>query len=292
MSAGVPDRAAYDNVSTAVAEPIETVERVAVATNAMVEIEAPASLPEGYTFDAEANGRPFTVTVPPGGVEKGQKFRVPLPSVSMDSLNINAPERSNIPVGHWRDDLCDCFRFGALHPVCWMAYCFPTILASQVMTRMSLNWLGGPVSAAEAASTFKKLLILFFIYWIIGSTLSAALITSKGDPHEHDNDFDWDGDENQPVQSKTTIGLTEYHNLWHFVFVLFGVFIATRTRYNIRERYAIPEQNCRGCEDVCCSCFCHCCVLAQMARHTGDYEAHTAMCCTENGLPSHVPNVV
>ena len=35
---------------------------------------------KGYTFEAETNGQVFTVTVPIGGVEEGQKFSVPFPS--------------------------------------------------------------------------------------------------------------------------------------------------------------------------------------------------------------------
>jgi hypothetical protein len=35
---------------------------------------------KGYTFEAQADGQPFTVTVPMGGVEEGLKFQVPVPS--------------------------------------------------------------------------------------------------------------------------------------------------------------------------------------------------------------------
>ena len=36
--------------------------------------------PQGYNFEAEANGHHFTVKVPVGGVEQGQKFSVPFPA--------------------------------------------------------------------------------------------------------------------------------------------------------------------------------------------------------------------
>lgn len=36
--------------------------------------------PQGYTFEAEAGGQPFTVRVPAGGVAEGQKFSVPFPA--------------------------------------------------------------------------------------------------------------------------------------------------------------------------------------------------------------------
>jgi hypothetical protein len=38
--------------------------------------------------------------------------------------------------------------------------------------------------------------------------------------------------------------------------------------------------------------WCNCCTVAQMARHTGDYEAHGARCCSETGLPPSASNDV
>ena len=66
-----------------------------------LEVVAPATLPEGYTFEAEQNGQAFTVEVPIGGVEEGQKFPVPFPSGS-DGV---AVPRVSRPVGHWKVSL-------------------------------------------------------------------------------------------------------------------------------------------------------------------------------------------
>jgi len=50
----------------------------ASANAAVVRVVAPATLEEGYTFDVLVRGRPLTVTVPVGGVRKGEEFEIRL----------------------------------------------------------------------------------------------------------------------------------------------------------------------------------------------------------------------
>jgi len=73
------------------------------------------------------------------------------------------------------------------------------------------------------------------------------------------------------------------------VVALFWICVASITRRYIRARSAIPETSCQGCEDFCCPTWCGCCAVAQMARHTADYETYTAKCCSETGLPVNAP---
>jgi len=102
----------------------------------MMEVIAPANLPEGYTFqvevpsssnnatDTENNSiRTFTVTVPKGGIEEGQSFSVPLPggSDALDDSMIRP--RVSIPVGHWRDGVLDICKYGPFHPLLWNSFC-------------------------------------------------------------------------------------------------------------------------------------------------------------------------
>ena len=75
------------------------------------------------------------------------------------------------------------------------------------------------------------------------------------------------------------------------VFILFLVLLC-KTRRHIREKYQIPEQQCHGCEDCCCTYWCSCCTVAQMARHTGDYKEHGARLCSETGLGPGAPSIV
>ena len=78
----------------------------------MVEVSAPSDLPEGYVFDAVANGQTFSVTVPAGGVSRGQTFSAPfVPGGGGLSAGISA-----VPEGRWKDGLCDCCVFGCCHP--------------------------------------------------------------------------------------------------------------------------------------------------------------------------------
>ena len=66
----------------------------------MCTFDAHVSCSQGYTFEAEANGRTFTVTVPQGGVKEGQKFTVPYPGDQGYLGPVTAG--TNIPVGAWR----------------------------------------------------------------------------------------------------------------------------------------------------------------------------------------------
>ena len=83
-----------------------------LAVEAAVEVTAPSDLPEGFVFDAVANGQTFSVTVPAGGVSRGQTFSAPfVPGGGGLSAGISA-----VPEGRWKDGLCDCCVFGCCHP--------------------------------------------------------------------------------------------------------------------------------------------------------------------------------
>ena len=59
-----------------------------------------------------------------------------------------------------------------------------------------------------------------------------------------------------------------------------------KTRKKLRREYSIP----RGLlfEDAILSLFCTCCALAQMGRHTADYDTYAAQACTKTGLSEHI----
>ena len=97
-----------------------------------IQVIAPATLPEGYEFDVTLpNQRIIKVAVPPGGVETGQTFPINvrnelLLSASPTNASMNGGGSSptiSIPVGHWRDDVKDLFRYGIFHPHCLVS-CF------------------------------------------------------------------------------------------------------------------------------------------------------------------------
>lgn len=80
----------------------------------------------------------------------------------------------------------------------------------------------------------------------------------------------------------------------HYVYLGLLIYIMWNVRYYVRQKYAIPEsETCQtGCEDLLCAVFCAHCTAAQMLRHTTDYDTYNATCCTETGVPPHVPSIV
>jgi len=68
-----------------------------------------------------------------------------------------------------------------------------------------------------------------------------------------------------------------------FVSFIFIVILATKTRKHIRQKYEIAATCFDGLlEDIFCSCFCSCCSIAQMLRHTAN--ADNVDCCSPTGL--------
>lgn len=76
----------------------------------LIEIIAPATLPEDYEFPVTMNHQRYLVKVPMGGVEAGQKFSVPMTQMMVQQAT------TSVPVGHWRDGLMDLFKHGIWHP--------------------------------------------------------------------------------------------------------------------------------------------------------------------------------
>ena len=102
--------------------------QVTVAGIPQIQVEAPSDLPEGYQFRVTLGGsRTMMVTVPPGGVEQGQKWSVPLQdsdtaAAASHCANVfQQPSGVHIPVGHWRDSLFGVFNYGLCHPHWWTA---------------------------------------------------------------------------------------------------------------------------------------------------------------------------
>ena len=104
---------------------------VATSTVPMLQVTAPADLPEGYEMEATIGGTEdgqggtgIQVQVPPGGIEKGQTFSVPFPSQVQSRLASSTTIR--VPVGNWRDGMFEFYKYGVCHPHCWTACCCTT----------------------------------------------------------------------------------------------------------------------------------------------------------------------
>jgi Cys-rich protein (TIGR01571 family) len=150
---------------------------------------------------------------------------------------------------------------------------------AQVMSRMQLTWLGGIGSANMTRQTFMVVLMLtvaFFVY-CLALEIAAFPYTSTSTVES-------------PVDPPLYISVLRMAG--DLLFSLWAFIALCRTRRAVRERYQIPEQHCKGCEDACCSLWCGCCVAAQMMRHTGEYETYTGVCCSATGHPPGAPLVV
>eukprot|EP00571_Detonula_confervacea_P012178 CAMPEP_0172296826 /NCGR_PEP_ID=MMETSP1058-20130122/22_1 /TAXON_ID=83371 /ORGANISM="Detonula confervacea, Strain CCMP 353" /LENGTH=263 /DNA_ID=CAMNT_0013005887 /DNA_START=174 /DNA_END=965 /DNA_ORIENTATION=+ len=236
-----------------------------------------SSSAQGYTFDAEFNGRSFPVNVPVGGVEEGQKFSIPFPAAAdADGYSGSAIPYASGPVGHWKDSLCDCCQLGCCHPVFWNAYCCPLILLGQVMTRLKLTWLAKDGSIAQTTRTFRTM-VAITVGWI-SLRLILNIVQAQNAPLDENG---------QPTDAYLYYVGTSW--ALSVIFIIFIVGVVAKTRQRIRQTYGIPEQSCGGCEDCCCAYWCTCCTISQMARHTADYETYAGQCCSDTGLPPHAP---
>jgi hypothetical protein len=88
--------------------------------------------------------------------------------------------------------------------------------------------------------------------------------------------------------------------LWVFIYSLipilvadlfmFGyfVYLTAKVRRLVRQEYNIEENDCLGYHDEILSFFCTPLVVAQMGRHTADYDTYVGAYCTKTGLSDHI----
>lgn len=233
----------------------------------MVFVVAPANLHAGHTFDAEVQGfesLSFPVVVPDGGVTEGQEFLVPLP----DSFTA---DRIVAPTGTWKDPFFHCLTYGICHPSICCGFWCTQIGMAQVMTRMNLTFLGEPGRRDNTRDTFKIVCALFLSYTIYSIALEIAAPTP-------DDEYDYT---NPIVSLLKALGTV--------TFTFYAIYALMRTRESVRTKHSIPVGKCGAWEDLCLSTWCSCCTVAQMLRHTGEYEVYKGVCLSERGLPQDSP---
>jgi Cys-rich protein (TIGR01571 family) len=190
---------------------------------------------------------------------------VPLPTNFVGS-------RLAAPTGKWKDGLFDFFDTGLFHPSLWCSLCCTQIGVAQIITRMQLTWLGEPGSTYSTRNAFASILLLVVSYFVYSTALDLATL-----PY---------------ASNQIPIYLAVLRLGGNVLFTFYCIYSLCRTRESVRARYQIPEEHCIGCEDVCCSVWCGCCVTAQMLRHTGEYETYPAVWCSRTGHPPGTPLVV
>lgn len=146
---------------------------------------------------------------------------------------------------------------------------------------MKLDWLGNDaLSSLEYRNTFCKMATILFGFFLVSLAIT---------PYATVIDIDEGG--NVKVIKEAPLWYTVVSNLSQSLFAVYTLVVFVRVRRSIRERYLIREERCLGCEDFCCAFCCGCCTVAQMARHTADYEERRAMCFSATGLPRADPEV-
>lgn len=243
----------------------------------VVQVVAPENLNGGFTFDVEVNHEILTVTVPMGGVFKGQTFK------SQTQARIVESNRElRVPMGGWKDGLFDFLKYGPFHSSFCLAICCPLVALGQVYTRLGLSWNGAPSDKPNSTSAFKIMVAISFL-----CTSVFRLIDDRATLH-----------------------------LISILFMIFTAALAGRTRAYMRNRYDIPADSvnnthmssaeerigCHDChdnspqcyavEDYVTACICQPCVISQMSRHTALYDTYEGTCFSSNGLPKHAPQMV
>jgi Cys-rich protein (TIGR01571 family) len=279
----------------------------------MVEVESPGTLSAGYVFQATYNGVIFPVTVvrevkgtrwyrtivlrlvllipsrfpfrtskPPGGVTEGQKIVVPFTNHETTSELTPLAAIDTAPHGHWKDGLCDCCKYGPLHPALCNAFFCPQILMGQVLTRMRMDWLGSPATEYDWQMTFRRIAIIVIVYYVLSLILqpdSTEVIMA-------------DDETVTVIHHEGPLWKSILYNVLSCSFGLYTLIVMVRLRAAVRAKYEIPTKQCGKMEDCCCVVFCGCCTVSQMARQTANYEEIRAVCCTDTGLPPSMQTII
>lgn len=135
---------------------------------------------------------------------------------------------------------------------------------AQIMTRLELNWLGNPSSSEKETLDIYKKLNSVVTHWAVASLASLSWL----------------------IFSYAKTGFPNIVSLFIFIMVnlfmhAFTAFIAGNTRIHLRKICDIYGDY--G-EDYIVSVFCLRFVIAQMGRHTGDYNKNKAYIWTVTGL--------
>ena len=143
----------------------------------------------------------------------------------------------------------------------------------QLMQRLRLNWLGEGGEDESAKISFKIVLTLVICYTIFTVSLELA--------------------EAANYYYNIPASIPSLKFIGGVLFTIYSIIALMKVRENVRAKYSIPEDTrCAGCEDVVYSTFCSCCVVAQIARHTGEYETYKGSLCSETGMAPCTPQIV
>ena len=233
--------------------------------NSHIIIYRPATLEAGFTFEAMYEGNTFTVVVPDGGVSKGQRFIVPFtPTTVPVAIPVNGQVQNNttqnrggsIPIGIWRDGLCDCCAYGCCHVHLFMTTCFRSCLIGQILTRMKMTWLGkrtrdettGNLNDSRVETddswknTFRNIVIVTILF--CGINILTATPTGMEDGMDIKTVGNMDETPNYESLSDSDKLKITINSWMSTLFGFYIFYIIVQLRATLRHVYSIPEQSC------------------------------------------------
>jgi hypothetical protein len=176
----------------------------------------------------------------------------------------NRSSSEGIPTGVWRDNLCDCCKFGPCHPHFLNAWLCRPLLMGQILTRMKMTWLGqrtpttGSINDSRTdvdelwRNTFRNLVVLTVVFYLLmsmtstpqtmdptmpslsGFNATTAIDGSSGQPHIITYD-------EMSASDKVKYTLNGWISTFFFVYTMY---ILIQLRATLRHVYSIPEESC------------------------------------------------
>ena len=191
----------------------------------------------------------------------------------------------DIPVGQWRDTVCDIFRYGYCHGSVWTSICCVPIATGQTISRLHLTMCGKPGIASIRARATIFLTIVMAVLSFFTLRVLLFLVIALHDPNfEKESSIDWI----EPGTAYYT--LCAIDDCIGLIGTILAIYQIYRVRLHVRTRYAIPGS---ALSDLTCATCCPTLVVAQLLRHTTDYEYNPSLCCfSDTGIPRTAPSIV
>jgi Cys-rich protein (TIGR01571 family) len=204
---------------------------------------------------------------------------------AQSSLSKETVSKIAIPVGQWRDTVFDLFRYGYCHGSVWTSVCCIPIATGQIISRLHLTICGKPgIAPIRARSTiFLTIVTAILTFFILRAFL--FLVITLHDPNVmNESSINW-------IEPSTTYyvlcAIDDCIGLIGTILVICQIY---RVRSHVRTRYAIPGS---VLSDVTCATCCPALAVAQLLRHTTDYEYNPSLCCfSDTGIPRTAPSIV
>ncbi len=226
----------------------------------IVDVVAPSDLPGGYKFEAELNGKRFMATVPIGGVKKGKTFY----------CYMEPTDDAKIHEGAWKDSPIDLFKYGYKHPMLLTSLLCPLLALSQIMERIGLD-ITGKRASGDAPQlilyTPRGMALSMLFFW---ATLNIIILSG--------------------LEMKTSrflvVSAADKFSLFlvNASLLAFTIYATVNTRNYIMQRYRIPVSRVGIHVETILAALFFPVSIAQMGRHTANYDVYEAMFCHPTGV--------